>query len=110
MTATTLRDQGIEDTLAADVAINRNYAEYVREAVDFYATIGRPITADDVRARIDRLYPGVEPHHPNVLPGVMQRLASAGRLVPLSWRESTRPQARGRVLRTWKPLPERSAA
>lgn len=102
----TLRDQGIEDTLAADAAINRDYAAYVREAVD--ALSGRSLTADDVRAWIEVHHPGAEPHHPNVLPGAMRRLAATGHLSPVGWRESTRPTARGRVLRVW--LPVRGAA
>lgn len=103
MATPTLREAGIDNVLAADTAINRNYAGYVREAVDEIAgRFHRTITADDVRSWIEANHPGAEPHHPNVLPGAMQRLAAAGRLIPDGWMTSTRPEARGRVLRVWR--------
>ena len=76
--ATELRDQGITDTLAADTAPHRCYAQLVREAVT--AMHGQDVTSDTIRAWIETHHPDARPHHPNVIPGAMHMLARAGRL------------------------------
>lgn len=93
-----LRDQGVTDTLAADVAVHRGYAELVREAVD---AIGGHLTSDDVRAWIETTYPDARPHSPNVIGGAIMRLAESGRIEPAGYRPSTRPGARNRIVRVW---------
>ena len=98
--ATALRDQGITDTLAADTAPHRCYAQLIREAVT--AMRGQDVTSDTIRAWIETHHPDARPHHPNVIPGAMHMLARAGRLRRTNeWRESTRTEARGRILRVW---------
>ena len=101
-TGPALRTQGVADVLAADTAAHRGYAELVREAVDVLGCSGDPLDAESVRAWIESTYPDARPHHPNVLPGAMKALAEKGRLVPVGWREASRPCARGRVLRVWR--------
>ena len=101
-TGSALRDSGVTDVLAADASITRDYARLVAEAVDVYAGTDQDVTAETIRAWIDATYPGAQPHSPNVISGAMQRLASSGRLVPVGWREASRPEARARVLRVWR--------
>lgn len=109
MTGRALAAEGAGAVLAADVAVHRGYAELVREAVDALAVTGLPITAEDVRSRIEAEHPDAEPHHPNVLPAAMKHLATEGRLLPAGWREATRPCARGRALRVWWPIAKEAA-
>ena len=97
-----LRDQGVADVLAADTAAHRNFAELVREAVDALGSSGDLLDAETVRAWIEATYPDARPHHHNVIPGAFKALAEKGRLVPVGWREASRPCARGRVLRVWR--------
>lgn len=98
--ATTLRDQGISDTLAADTAPHRCYAQLVREAVT--AMSGEYVDAETIRAWIAHRYPDAQPHHQNVLSGAIQRLAASGALTPAGWVDSTRATSRGRPLRLWR--------
>lgn len=68
-----LRDQGIEDVLAADKAVHRSYADHAHNVISRFIAEGRTFTSEDVRAEIPV---EVEAHHPNVLPAVIGSLAS----------------------------------
>ena len=102
MTGRQLRDAGIADVLAADASITRDYARLISEAVDRWAGSPATFTSEDVRAVIEALHPGAEPHSPCVMGGAIKSLAAEGRLVQVGWREASRPEARARPLRVWR--------
>ena len=105
-TAAQLRDAGQADVLAADTAPHRDYASLVREAIaeldegpDFH------FTAEDVRWIVERHYPEVQPHSPNVLPAVLGSLASAGRIRAVGHTRCTRSSRRHGWMRVWQVTP-----
>lgn len=90
---------GTESVLAAEVAVHRStflehaevaLAELIRERCEF--------TADALRERVP---PEVQPHHPNVLPAIIQAAARRGEIVPVRWEPSTRPSRHASVNRVW---------
>ena len=103
MTGQTLRDAGMADVLAADVAPHRSYAALVAEAVESFT--GLPFDAEDVRAHIEERHPDARPHHPNVIGATLGGLAYAGHIRAINFRQSTRPSSRCRVLRVWQVVP-----
>lgn len=103
-----LRDQGIDDVLAADTAAHRGYADLVTEGVHAFVKAGIDFTADDIRDWIDRHHPGREPHHPNAV-GAAIRTAAKGLASPAGFVESTRPSRHSAVIRVWRPIARRAA-
>ena len=97
-----LRARGQADVLAADAAPHRSYAALVAEAVEHFD--GIPFDAEDVRAHIEANHPDARPHSPNVIGATLGGLAYAGRIRALSFRQSTRPSSRCRVLRVWQAV------
>ena len=97
-----LRDSGVADVLAADCSVTRDYARLVREAVATFAGTDVVLDSEVIRGWIEATYPDAEPHSPNVMGGALKALAESGRLVPVGWREASRPSARSRALRTWR--------
>lgn len=91
---------GTEAVLAADVSVlsagfrehaERALAELIRAQVEF--------TAEDVR---DRIPPGVEAHHPNVLPAVIRLAAQRRQIEPVGWKQAERPTRHASVNRIWR--------
>lgn len=75
-------------------------------ARELHATLGRPISADDLR-RVMRQHPGLEP------PGDNRN--AMGAVFRGGWRavgmiQSETPGSHGRIVRTWEPTDEARAA
>lgn len=107
-TGPTLRDQGISDVIAADTAINRSYATYIRRAIRELVDEGKEFTADDVWPRAIRLCEddGREfiPHDNNLIGGVTRGAAQAGLIVDTGRvLRSQRDAAHCRKLTIWRP-------
>ena len=103
-TGAQLRDQGHADVLAADVAIHRDFAALISEAVDMFAKVGKDFDAEAVRRYVTGVYPDARPHSPNVYGATLGGLAAAGRIEAVGYRSSTRPSSRARVLRVWRAV------
>ena len=99
MSARALADEGTEAVLAADVSATRGYADLIRRVIEDWP-VG--LTAEDIRATVEDIYPDARPHSPNVYGAVFRELANAGRIRPVGWTEATRPESRGRALRVWQ--------
>lgn len=97
-----LRDAGIEAVLAADVALNRNYAELVDQAIDAFVEAGMTFSADDIRDWIERHHPEAEAHSHNVLPGAFGRASRAGRIEPVGFTKPTRASRHGNRNLVWR--------
>lgn len=100
-TGAQLRDQGCADVLAADVAVHRNYGALVRAALDTLTASGQPFTAEDVRHAVTALDPHAAPHSPNVLPAIISRAATAGRIQAVGMVKATRRSRHGSHNRVW---------
>lgn len=98
------RDQGQADAVAALHPAWRVAAE---AAIDELARAGAVFTADDVR---DRVGHALGREHTNALGGLFAAACRAGRIVPVGYRQSTRADARGRVVRIWRGTEPRERA
>ena len=96
------------DALAADMAVHRSFARLIVEAVDYFGTcyLRHEFSSDDVREFVEVNYPGATPHHGNVIGAVMRHLSDTDRIAPVGVTTSARPEARGRMIRTWRVVPK----
>lgn len=92
------RHAGQEATLAAAVAVNRDYRAAAEVALAALVREGRPFTAEDVRKAVPD---GVEPHSPNVLPSVLGTWAARRLIVPCGEYRSRRRSRRASRNRVW---------
>lgn len=82
----------------------------IHDALDYFRAHRLPFTAETVRDRLsfavreilDKRNEDGEPIYPNVMGGVVQRLALAHRIVFDGWTIAQRDSARGRPLRRWR--------
>jgi hypothetical protein len=96
-----LRDQGIADALAADKAINRDYAADLWDALDSVIASGREFCADDLRKELPA---GVrESLPPNLVGAVIKTASARGEIVPVGFVTSGRARRRAGVMRLWRP-------
>jgi len=102
-TGADLRNEGQDAVIAADVAVHRMHADYIREALDGYARWGRtPWTCDDVRRTAKELaeHEGVtfDPA-PNLLPALIGVAVGKGEIVrqPVDARSGRRSRRASRV-------------
>jgi hypothetical protein len=105
MTGAQLKADGIAAVLAADTAVHRDYADLVRESVEWWGEAGQRFSAEDVRVYIGLRYPDAQPHSPNVLPAVLGSLAAAGRIEAVGHTRCTRSSRRHGWMRVWRLTP-----
>lgn len=101
LTGAQLRDAGIADAFAADVAINRDYASALWEALDVLLAYGYPFTADDLRRELPE--PLRESIPPNLVGAVIKTASARGEIVQVGFVTSSRARRRAGVMRLWRP-------
>jgi len=99
-----LRDQGVDDCLAAaDSVLRTGYREAAEHALAELAKSEQEFTADDVHRLIPK---DLIPHSPNVLPSLFSQWSKKNKQKPrrirtIGYRQSTRDSRHGGVVRVW---------
>ena len=94
-----LRDQGIDDCIAASESVLREtYLRAAEEALRRLADNGKTFTADDVRQAIPK---NLMAHSHNVLPALIGRWSTRRRIVLVGYRQSTRSTRHGSRIGVW---------
>lgn len=97
-TGLTLRHEGQDAVIAADVAPHRGFKVYVTRAVDALVNLCGDFTVDDVRRLAYEIAntegDQVGPHSPNLIPAVIGGYAAAGRIVRITEYHSGRKSRR----------------
>ena len=94
-----LRDRGIADALAGDLAVHRSHGDAVRETLDALIAGGVEFTADDLRRELpDDVRTLVSPA---VLGSLFNTAARHGEIRCTGFAVSTTPSRRAGVLRRW---------
>lgn len=101
-----LRDEGVENTLAADVTPHRDHADTIRLTVARVALLESTFTSDDIHAALPE---DCRPHSPNVLPAVIRDMAKKGLIRPVSYTQSSRPSRHAAVIRVWSAAAKQAA-
>lgn len=91
-----LRDEGAG---AAENSLDTRWRLWAEAELDKLISSRREFTADDLRAVVGDPPDG---RHVCGVGGLFLRASKAGRLLMVGYRPSTRPEARGRVLRVWR--------
>ena len=90
------RNEGWSAVQTADVAINRSYGDYYRQALDEHIATGREFTADDIRDRAEELAPrDAAPHSPNLLPAILGSATRNHRIAPVAFTKAGRRTRHG---------------
>lgn len=98
-TGAELRDRGIADALAADVAPQRGLRDDLEAVLDRLIASGAVFTADDLRRRLPR---DVDQRVGPALVGAVFRVAAnRGAIRACGWATSERPGRHRGVHRTW---------
>lgn len=104
-TATQLRTEGQEATLAADVAAHKQYTADIRFALAWSIESGVRFTADDIRRRAEdyaRINGRDFDPAPNLLPAIIGGEAAAGHIKAVGHAQCTRPSRRAGWMRVWR--------
>lgn len=93
-----LLNLGIDNVLAADLAVHRGHQFLVEQALDVLIRRNEPFTADDVR---QLLGPAFRPATLNLVGAVFAGYHRAGRIRPVGWCGSARPVRHHGTQRIW---------
>ncbi len=96
------RAQRDDGALAAETSLHTGWRLWAEDELDRLIASGRAFTADDLRAVCGDPPDG---QHTSGIGGLFLRASKADRVELAGYRPSTRPEARGRVLRVWRGAP-----
>ena len=83
----------------AELSLFTGWRLWAEDELDRLIDTGRPFTADDLRSVVGDPPDGA---HVNGVGSLFTNATRAGRILMVGYRPSSRPQARGRVLRVWR--------
>ena len=67
--------------------------------LDRWISSGVPFTSDDLRRDAEPIAT-----NPNLVGALIRQASASGRIRMVGWRESSRPEARGRAVRQWQAV------